>query len=282
MKGEQLALRASFVNVHFVDDEFHKAHSQLIHQHNDVIELFYVMKGSGRYIVGEYEYQVQAGSLLVCNAKVLHGESYLREHQMQSYCCVMNGLQLPGLPSNTLMERTCNPLFHYPLNKAPVEHIYLALHQLSLQKTRNSDTCNLLANALLNLVYDEVKTRDSNYGAVNRKTEELLQQITQYLDEHYMEAVNLQAIAERFHLNYYYLVHIFKAKVGLSPMKYVTNRRIGEAQNLLMNTDLQITEIGDKLGFHDSCHFSSMFKKYIGITPSQYRKHFNTADSVKK
>ncbi|MGN1030624.1 MAG: helix-turn-helix domain-containing protein, partial [Butyricicoccaceae bacterium] len=68
---------------------------------------------------------------------------------------------------------------------------------------------------------------------------------------------------------------IFKAATGLSPMKYVAQRRIGEAQNLLMNTNISIGEIGERLGFSDSCHFSSTFKRYIGVTPTQYRNHFH-------
>lgn len=240
------------------------------------------MQGSGRYIVGEEEHSVQAGSLLICNANVIHGESYLQEHEMQSYCCVMNNLQIPGLLSNTLMKKNCNPVFNFTINKASVEHIYLALHLLNKQKTKNLVACDLLANALLNIVYEQVISRESSYNPVNRKTEEMIQQITEYLDEHYMEKVSLQEIAEKFHLNYYYLVHIFKSKMGMSPMKYITNRRIGESQNLMMNSALSITQIGEKLGFTDCCHFSSLFKKYIGITPSEYRKHFINESIVKK
>ena len=61
-----------------------------------------------------------------------------------------------------------------------------------------------------------------------------------YLDEHYMEPIQLQSLGERFHISQFYLSHIFKAETGLSPMKYVMHRRIGQSQNLLMNTDMPV------------------------------------------
>ena len=54
-------------------------------------------------------------------------------------------------------------------------------------------------------------------------------------------------------------------------------RKIGESQNLLMNTELPIGTISDRMGFLDNCHFSTTFKKYIGLTPTQYRQHFQTS-----
>ena len=89
-----------------------------------------------------------------------------------------------------------------------------------------------------------------------------------------MESLQLPELGERFHISHYYLSRLFKAETGLSPMKYVMYRKIGESQNLLMNTELPIGTISDRMGFLDNCHFSTTFKKYIGLTPTQYRQHF--------
>ena len=268
-------LKASFVNTHFVDAQFHRQHSQLLHRHKEVIELLYVIAGCGRYIVSEREYYVQAGDLIICNANTLHGEALLREHEMQSYCSVLTNLQVPSLPPNALIGKKCDPVVTLTLNKSPVEHIYSALHFLNTQKEKYQEECELLANTLLNIVYKEVTGRNIIHRSDNRKSEELIQCITEYLDEHYMEDISLQELASLFHLDYYYLAHFFKAKTNMSPLKYVIQRRIGEAQNLLMNSEMQISEIGGKMGFYDSSYFSTMFKKYVGLAPSQYRKHFS-------
>lgn len=177
MQAQQDLSELQFVNLHVVDKNYHELHSQLLHKHEDVLELFYIMQGDGQYIVGGKEYIIRPGNLVICNEDILHGEAPFCSREMESYCCVVRGLHLPEL-------------------------------------------------------------------------------------------------GERFHISHYYPSRLFKAETGLSPMKYVMYRKIGESQNLLMNTELPIGTISDRMGFLDNCHFSTTFKKYIGLTPTQYRQHF--------
>jgi len=274
MLEKQLPLTATFVNTHYVDTNFHRQHSQYLHQHQDEIELLYIKEGSGRYIVDVHEYDVKSGDIIICNANTLHGEALLNDNEMQSYCCVLKNLSLPQLPPNVLMDKKSNPVLSLSINKAVIEHIYLSLHFLNEQETEYEDECQMLANALLNLVYKEVSGKRVTRSPSSKKMEELVQHIMKYLDENYMEEISVQELAVKFHLDYYYLVHFFTRKTGVSPMKYVIQRRIGEAQNLLMNTEMGIGEICSKTGFTDSSYFSSMFKKYVGITPTKYRSYF--------
>ena len=95
-----------------------------------------------------------------------------------------------------------------------------------------------------------------------------------YLNEHYAENLSLDKISEHFFISKSNLSHYFKRETGLSPIQYIMQRRIGEAQSLLVETSQPIQEIEFRLGFNDSAHFSKMFKKYVGVTPNEYRKHF--------
>ena len=108
-----------------------------------------------------------------------------------------------------------------------------------------------------------------------QKNEALVRSITEYLDQHYTEPLSLEQIAVQMHISSSYLSHLFKRETGLSPIQYVIHRRIGEAQSLLMETDLPIHVIEEQLGFGSSCHLTTMFKKYVGIAPREYRKHFS-------
>jgi len=265
---------AKFVKTHFVDEKYHEYHPQLIHCHKDRLELFYVIKGCGHYVVGDREYFVEPGSLVICNAGVLHGESPFQQHAMQSYCGVLRDVFVPDLPPNNLIDNMQKPVLFFSSDKGAIEHILLALHELDSLTPAGSETCDLLANALLNVVYLKMQNRQLSNEWIERNNEGLIQQILTYLNEHYMESLSLQQMADVFHMSYYYLSHIFKANTGLSPMKYVLHRKIGEAQNLLMNTNMQVGEIGEDLGFNDNCHFSSVFKNRIGISPLQQRQYF--------
>ncbi len=69
-----------------------------------------------------------------------------------------------------------------------------------------------------------------------------------------------------------YFSRIFRSAVGMSPYAYMTLLRIEKAKDLLLNTDLSISEIGQAVDFCDQSYFSRFFKKRVGISPSAYRK----------
>lgn len=265
---------AQFVHLHFVDAKYHEQHSQLLHKHDDVLELFYVMKGEGQYLVAGKKYFVRSGNLVICNAGVMHGEEPFRRHNMESYCCVLQGVALCGMQPNTLSGAENNPVLYFLEDRDVVEHILLALYALDQHSAAYQAASGQLANALLGMVYEKLYRRQQPNGLVEKNTEEFIQNIMQYLDTHFIEPLQLQELGMRFHISPFYLAHIFKAETGISMMKYVMCRKIGESQNLLMNTQIPIGVISEKLGFSDHCHFSTTFKKYIGITPTQYRHHF--------
>jgi len=274
-------ISATFVNTHFVDEKYHQQHSQLVHQHMDVLELLYVVKGYGYYLVSNQEYAVKPGSLIVCNQGVLHGEAPFQKHNIQSYCCVLKDLRMPDLPPNALMDHSCPPIVYFDAERPCIEHTLRGIHEYNNRGHSYQHICNLLANALLNIVHNRLKEENNQTEPENKKTdiknksnEALMKKIIEYLNQHYMEPLTLEELADIFNMSHYYLSHLFKTETGLSPMKYIVYRKIGEAQNLLMNTDMRIGKISDDTGFSDSCHFCSMFKKYVGVTPSQYRQHF--------
>ncbi|MGN1014845.1 MAG: helix-turn-helix domain-containing protein [Butyricicoccus sp.] len=272
-----------FSNTHFVDENYHHKHAQLIHRHTDELELLYVIHGSGHYVVDAKEYILTPGSLVICNAGIMHGEtSDAKDIGMISYCCVLRNVQLKGYPLNTLTKLGQSPVLYItPERRSTFEHIILSLHELNALGTSYRTTCNSLTKALLELVCRMLQQQilpEQNDRIT--QMDELVQMITAYLDQHFMESVTLEQLGQLFHMSRFHLAHIFKKETGLSPMKYIQQRKIGEAQSLLMNTSQPIAQIGDYLGFYDASHFSATFKKYVGLTPLQYRMNFqeNEAD----
>lgn len=97
-----------------------------------------------------------------------------------------------------------------------------------------------------------------------------------FIDKFYKEDINLDIIAKAVNANRYYLSHIFKAETDFSPMQYVTRLRLGEAQNLLINTDLSVTEIAAAVGYNDSNYFQKVFRRNVGLTPGNYRRRWRS------
>lgn len=98
-----------------------------------------------------------------------------------------------------------------------------------------------------------------------------IEQIRLYINFHITENVKLSDIAKNFSFTTEHIIRIFKKTYGITPHQYILQSKIRLAMIMLKTTDIGINEIADKLGFSDSHHFSSQFKKLVGYKPSQYR-----------
>ena len=116
-----------------------------------------------------------------------------------------------------------------------------------------------------------VETQDEERS---RRYNRTLQTIHTYIQEHLDEEITLTALAEQVYLNPVYLSHIYKQLTGQKLGTYITGQRIERAKELLARPELKINEIGYKVGYESSPHFSRTFKKVVGITPAEYRKKF--------
>lgn len=264
---------ANFVRLFYVNAEYHANYPMLVHKHEHFFEIIYVYKGSGSYRVGERMYDLRPGNVVICNANVLHGEDPFLKEEVITYCCAMDQLRLPGLEENCLIDDRRRPVLFFEPGGS-VEHMMIALHEL---QESNRTICTNLSNAIMETVYLALLEQKNEDNEINVKNDELVRNVTSYLDENYVEPLTLKELGDRFHMSHYYLAHIFKEETGLSPMKYVMHRKVGEVQNMLMNTEMAIQDIGEQMGFSSSCHLSSVFKKYVGISPMAYRRLYAEA-----
>ncbi len=69
-----------------------------------------------------------------------------------------------------------------------------------------------------------------------------------------------------------YFSNLFRKYAGIPPMKYIIRKKMEKACHLLLNTNLNISEISASAGFEDVYYFSRLFKKHIGVAPANYRK----------
>lgn len=273
--AERHSLYAQLVDLHYVDKPYHREHPQFLHQHNDVLELLYFAQGEGRYFVEDKIHLVQRGSLIVCNAQIKHGELPGWRNELESYCCVYQGLTLPELPPNTITKPSESVALHFMSEQTVLEHVILALYEQFRKTGVGNNVCHILGNAVLNLVYDRISSeKTQSRGDELVQNEVIVKEIITYIDEHLHEPMNLDAVAAHFYVSVSYFSHAVKKAIGISPMRYMLIRRIGEAQNLLMNTSLKVGKISESLGFEDNAYFSRSFKKLVGITPTEYRKKF--------
>lgn len=105
------------------------------------------------------------------------------------------------------------------------------------------------------------------------KTEKrITDQVIDYIREHYTEDINRNTLSERFHFSPEYIGKMFRKDIGTSLNDYINSLRVEKAKHLLENTNTKVIDIALEVGFDTLPYFSSVFKKYTGVSPAEFRK----------
>jgi len=99
-----------------------------------------------------------------------------------------------------------------------------------------------------------------------------INRIIAFFQENYSQKYSLDEVARLANFSPYYFIRIFKAYTGKSPYEFLMDIKIKEACRLLKEKNKSITEITYLCGFGNSSHFSTAFKRKVGVSPSEYRK----------
>ena len=96
-----------------------------------------------------------------------------------------------------------------------------------------------------------------------------------YIEAHSTEKFSLQEMADSMFINGSYLLRTFRRHTDMTPLYYHHLVRCSKAKELLTHTDQSMTEIGEAVGYVSSSHFSHIFRKIEGCTPSEYRRLYS-------
>ena len=119
---------------------------------------------------------------------------------------------------------------------------------------------------------------DAVYESRGKKTaSEHLSKAIRYINAHYAEDISLEILAQNVFVSPYYLSHLFRREMGITFGDYLVKVRMGRAKELLME-GRSVEEVAESVGYADSNYFVKTFKKYIGVTPSRYRKILTNGD----
>jgi AraC family transcriptional regulator len=95
--------------------------------------------------------------------------------------------------------------------------------------------------------------------------------VLEHINANLGDNLELSVLAEVAGVNLYHFARAFKQSTGESPHQYVLRRRIEQAKELLRHPQLTVIEASARTGFVDQSHFSKVFRRIVGIAPSEYR-----------
>ena len=139
------------------------------------------------------------------------------------------------------------------------------------QSLESCHSISQISEFLINLLQEARQTHEAH----NNSTTSVITLLQDYIDEHYSENISLDDLASHVYLSPKYISDVFKRKTGVNFSEYLVSRRIEMAKRFLQDPRYRIVDISEMVGYHDSKHFSKLFKKMTGITPAQYRKLYS-------
>lgn len=249
------------------------------HSH-DHLEVAFVLSGTGRYHIEEEIYDIQEGDLIILNPGVKHQALFVKEAEIPTteFFVGFSDIQISGFPQNFLPVPDGGYMLHTTGDLR--QKIFKICSSMEAEKAVCREGRYLMLKAylmqLLILVIREQcapVASGGGYAFESTGKKYVVEQILNYFEDHYNEKISLDQIAENMYLSPFYISRIFKSETGDTPIRHLINIRLEKARELLEGGYVEsIQEVAAMVGYDDAYHFSKLFKKHYGITPSQAKK----------
>ena len=141
-------------------------------------------------------------------------------------------------------------------------------HQIDLSSMLIFESYIVIALTHLCREYENMQTLVGN----NANNDKLLMDSISEIFENYHKNLTIEHLAQIAGLSRTSYIERFKAATGTSPKRFITERRISVAKDLLTTTKTPIVKIAEEVGFYDTAHFSKCFTAAVGISPTEFRR----------
>lgn len=267
-------------NMHiFKCDVASNASDYTIHTH-DFIEIVYVLSGKTTHVINSQRYEAKKGDLLFMNYGCTHQlfsdveYSYINilfspEVMSENIVTPENAFSVLSL---TAFNEICNDTSFGRISFSGDEQKEIEAIILDMLKEyteQNTSWQTIMGNHLSTLMIKIL--RKTALGIETQELGHIWQELSEYIDSNLGSHLTLSDLAQKCFYNPSYFNRIFKEKFGVTPMKYITQKRLDYAAELLRKSRLSITEISQNAGFADRNSFYHAFSRHFGVTPAQYR-----------
>ena len=246
------------------------------HIHNE-LELFLLTSGQRTFYFNDATIVLEKGDFIFINSRIPH-KTYAplgskgillqfkteTDNQDGTYRMAM---ELLGRRNESYLFMRKGTRFHYEMEQC-IHKIYREYEEKgpSYDVFIKSYIYEILAHLYRNKVLNNPRE------LLNLKTIEKLKPALDYIEQHYTSKVRLEQISECLHVDKSYVCRMFKSMMGITFVDYLNYVRICRAQELLLTTQKNISEIAYEVGFSAVAYFIKCYKKYFFCTPFVYRR----------
>ena len=235
-------------------------------------QLVYINAGEGHFILDGHEVIVPAGNMVLYQPKQEQHYYFLGKDQSQYWFVHFTGRQV-----KSILKHYEIPLDGYILHTG-ISYEYEDLFKRMRDELLECAFCyeENLTYLLRELFIIMNRRMNQDIPRIKGFVQDEIDHARDYFKDHYNEEISIEQYAASRNMSTSWFSKCFRDIVGVSPMKYILDQRIRNAQILLETSDFTITEIAHTLGYENPMYFSRVFHKAKGQSPSKYRKTYRS------
>ena len=233
-------------------------------------QIIYIAAGKGHFILDGKEVIVPAGSMVLFQPKQVQDSFYYGQDKTQVWFVHFTGREVRNI------------LRHYEIpTDGYILHTGISREYEDLFRRMRDELvrCSWGYEEMLTYLFRELlmtmhRRMTENAPRVSGFIQDEIDRARAFFDEHYNEEISIEQYAVSRNMSTSWFNRSFRSAVGTSPMQYILDVRIRNAQTLLETTDYSVTSIAALVGYENPMYFSRLFRKAKGLSPSKYRKTF--------
>lgn len=257
--------------------------------HHDRYEIYFLNEGERHFYHSGDLFTIKAGDVFLARPNVLHYAYGSDTHEKygieftDKYLCHF----LTPLVTDKFLY--CFKYSHLRLTneeKDMFRKAFLnALSEFSKETQMDNEFCFINLCVILGILkrvalrQDETKLEIPSKSN-DKKLSNHLSYAFDFIRNNFTDISSLDEISSKCYIDKFYLSRAFKKNMGVTIMEYINSLKLQYACELLSTTNMSIASISDKCGFTNTSHFSTLFRKNIGISPTKFRKNHTGFSAV--
>lgn len=265
-------------NIHICEGDLSLPHT------HEFLEIAYVFEGKAVHILNGDERLISKGDYLILDFDAEHSYKKKDCRELQIINCIFHPEFIDKVLKNctNFSEVVNNYMLKYSnsiTNISPANYIFhdddnsiyeLLKRMLWEYSEKKSGYYEIIRCRLIEII---ISTMRKSTPPTPVYQDKICEYIIKYMSENISEKNILGKVSEKLNFSTSYLSRKFKEEMQISFSEYLQKIRIEESCRLLANTNKKITEIAYLSGYSDMKFFNSIFKRHLGITPREFRKH---------
>ena len=250
------------------------------------IEFIYITKGDFEIGIDSEQFKATAGDLILFRANTVHTTRHTGEGSGEYFVLKIDPtLLFQFFPDKDItscvipfLHREKGDISYFPADTMPADTKEI-LEKMILEYRREDQYFfviqRALASALLvSLLRSSIKPNAiyGDSGEISEKSVGLIYESVKYINENYASDITPTECAASIHLSYSYFAKLFRAVMGKTFKEYLTGVRLAKAHNILISTNLPITDVAASCGYGNLSYFISEYRRVYDKTPRDTRK----------